>query len=146
MTKEERCRLALENSESGMNCAQTVLCSFTDLLGLTKEQCLGLGTNFGGGMRCGGMCGAVSGSLMVLGTLYPQIPGAPESKTRASQLTVAFEKRFQAQFDHLNCRELLASDVGAGTAMAQALDVHAHCRVLEVSAVELLCDFLSELE
>jgi hypothetical protein len=83
---------------------------------------------------------------MVLGMLYPQTPDTmPESKARASRIALEIEKRFREQFVYLNCRELLASDVGAGTSMAQQLGVSAHCRVLEVSAVELLCNYLSEL-
>ena len=52
MTKEERCRLALGYHRQHYNCGQSVLGAFRDLTGLTEEQCWGLGSGLGSGMRC----------------------------------------------------------------------------------------------
>ena len=49
------------------NCAQSVLIPFAEEMGLTKEQAFNLGFNFGGGMKRGSVCGAVTAGLMVLG-------------------------------------------------------------------------------
>lgn len=147
MTKEERCLLTKKYQEMGLNCAQCVLLSFRDLVGLTEEQCFGIGSAFGGGIRCGGLCGSVSGSAMVLGLLYPQTSeNGKEGKARITRLTVEFQRRFKEQFRYLNCRELLSDPPAKGTPMAQKLGITEHCRIMEVSAVELLCDYLAELQ
>lgn len=49
------------------NCAQTIMRAYAKELGLTEEQAAGIGCNFGGGMKCGGMCGAITSGLIVLG-------------------------------------------------------------------------------
>ena len=51
------------------NCCQSILLPFAEEMGLTREQAIALGANFGSGMRHGGTCGALSGALMVLGML-----------------------------------------------------------------------------
>ena len=50
--------------------------AYADDLGLTESQAECLGCNFGGGMKCGGTCGAITGGLMVLGALGVSSPGA----------------------------------------------------------------------
>ena len=69
MTRKEK---ALEYFRRGFHCSQAVLASYADLCGLTEKQALKLGACFGSGMRKGEVCGACSGALMVLGSLYGQ--------------------------------------------------------------------------
>ena len=55
----------------GCNCAQSVFLAFTDVTGMDRKTAAKLSAPFGGGMgRMREVCGAVSGMLMVLGTLY----------------------------------------------------------------------------
>ena len=49
------------------NCAQTIMEVYADDLGINKELANHLGCNFGGGMKCGSVCGAITGGIMVLG-------------------------------------------------------------------------------
>ncbi|MGN0482966.1 MAG: C-GCAxxG-C-C family protein [Lachnospiraceae bacterium] len=49
------------------NCAQAVLRSYAQEIGINEEQASCIACNFGGGMKCGGVCGAITGGLMVLG-------------------------------------------------------------------------------
>ena len=147
MTKEERGLITKKYQDLHMNCAQCVLLSFQDLLGLTEEQCLGIGSGFGGGMRCGGVCGAVSGAIMVLGMLYPQTPeGGAQSKARISHLTVEFQRRFKEKFGDLRCQTLLKSKVEATEATPAAADLGLtnRCDVLIVTAVEILEEMRQE--
>ena len=69
MTRKEK---ALEYFRRGFHCSQAVLASYADLCGLTEKQAVKLGACFGSGMRTGEVCGACSGALMVLGSLYGQ--------------------------------------------------------------------------
>ncbi len=49
------------------NCGQSVVLPFAAEAGLTEEQALGVCANFGGGLKRGAACGAVTGGLVVLG-------------------------------------------------------------------------------
>lgn len=146
MTRKERCLRAKEYHEKGLNCGQSVLLAFTDVTGFTEEQSMALASGFGGGLRCGGICGVVNAAAVVLGMAYPStLENGPAGKKRSSELTKAFQQRFTERFRQLNCRELLADKELVGTDLAQELGVTQHCRILVVSGVELLDELLAEL-
>lgn len=146
MTRRERCLRAKEFHEKGLNCGQSVLLAFTDVTGFTEEQSMALASGFGGGLRCGGICGVVNAAAVVLGMAYPStLENGPAGKKRSSELTKAFQQRFAERFRQLNCRELLADKELVGTELAQELGVTQHCRILVVSGVELLDELLAEL-
>jgi C_GCAxxG_C_C family probable redox protein len=84
-------------NKEDLNCAETILrVSNEDLgLGLDKKALL-LASGFGGGMGVGSVCGALTGSIMVLGCLYVK-ERAKESgriKELETKLIGAFEKEF----------------------------------------------------
>lgn len=146
MTRRERCLRAKEFHEKGLNCGQSVLLAFTDVTGFTEEQSMALASGFGGGLRCGGICGVVNAAAVVLGMAYPStLENGPAGKKRSSELTKAFQQWFTERFRQLNCRELLADKELVGTELAQELGVTQHCRILVVSGVELLDELLAEL-
>ena len=146
MTRRERCLRAKEFHEKGLNCGQSVLLAFTDVTGFTEEQSMALASGFGGGLRCGGICGVVNAAAVVLGMAHPStLENGPAGKKRSSELTKAFQQRFTERFRQLNCRELLADKELVGTELAQELGVTQHCRILVVSGVELLDELLAEL-
>ena len=49
------------------NCGQSVVLPFAAEAGLTEAQALGICANFGGGLKRGAACGAITGDLVVLG-------------------------------------------------------------------------------
>lgn len=49
------------------NCAQSVLIPFAADAGIDEEAAFRVAANFGGGMKMGSVCGAVTGGLMALG-------------------------------------------------------------------------------
>lgn len=51
MTIEERVKLAEEKHHSGYNCAQAVLCSYSDKLGIDEETLFRLSEGFGAGWQ-----------------------------------------------------------------------------------------------
>ena len=70
MTIEERVKLAEEKHHSGYNCAQAVLCSYSDKLGIDEETLFRLSEGFGAGMAdMQGTCGAATGMYMIAGAL-----------------------------------------------------------------------------
>ena len=68
----------------GYNCAQAVAVAFCDVTGLDVDFTARMASSFGGGMgRMREVCGAVSGMLFVLSSLYGyDTPGDDISKKR----------------------------------------------------------------
>ena len=103
----EKARALRNRTDVHCNCAQSVLLTFAPALGLTEEQAFGLCANFGGGMKMGSVCGAVTGALMVLG-----LAGLRDK----ADLT-AFLAAFRAETgDLLECRDLLRGNSDRGGA------------------------------
>lgn len=83
----------------------------------------------------------------MLGLLHPYTAQeGPEGRRRSVEQVKEFQRRFTQQFHLLNCRELLAEHGLHPTPTAQAVGADDHCGTLIVSAVELLCDYLAELD
>jgi len=104
----------LERAEAkfmeGYNCAQAVLFSFCDELGLDAEKALKLSCGFGGGMgRRGEICGAVSGGIMALGLKFGRGENDQRAETDLTYVKIReFMNRFSAKHGSCLCRELLS--------------------------------------
>lgn len=98
MTYEEKAAVL---HESGCNCCQAVLGSCCESLGLDAETAYRLGAFFGGGMRRGEVCGAVTGALMALGLQYG------DENNRKSLKSLEFMKAFREKYGTMLCKELL---------------------------------------
>lgn len=140
MNKAEKCTLARDYHNRGLNCAQSILAAFHQEMGLTESQCLALAAGLGGGMRCGSICGAISGGILVLGMLFPT------DKKTVTRMTQEYIHRFRERFIDQDCIDLLKRKDLSGTEQVQELGVGDHCGILIVSAVELLCDYIDELK
>jgi len=75
MTRKEDMAALRACTEVHYNCAQSVILPFTGDMGMDRDQLYALALNFGGGMGCGGTCGAMIGALIALGGL-----GQPQEK------------------------------------------------------------------
>jgi C_GCAxxG_C_C family probable redox protein len=133
----------------GCNCAQAVLCAFTEDLGLGEEDALRIATGFGAGMgRTGGTCGAVTGAYMVLGLARGM--RSPEEKSRKDStytLVREFAERFRAKQGAVECRELLGVDVSTaeGLRLAHQQNLFAtRCNTIIHDAVMVLQGVLKE--
>lgn len=99
---------AIQIHESGFNCSQAVLGVFCEELGLDLGTAYRISSGFGGGMRRGEVCGAVTGALMALGLRYGFfIEGDTENKDKIAVLTQEFLKRFEAMNGSFICKDLL---------------------------------------
>lgn len=121
MTKKERAAQLRNDPNVHYNCAQSVLIPFAEELGMTTEQAAAIGAHFGGGMRAGATCGAVTGALMALGLLGK---GQEEAQ--------AFWREFKEQADALDCAELLR------IAKENGKEKKPHCDDLVFKAVALV--------
>ena len=95
-----------------LHCSQSVLASFADECGITEEEALRLGSCFGGGMRKGQVCGAVTGSLMVLGLLYGQKSVSDiEGQRLSNKVNDLMMDRFKGKCSSYICNDLLGCDI-----------------------------------
>lgn len=103
MDRKERAR---ELFLSGFNCAQAVAGAYADCVGLTEQQAVALSSCFGAGIcSTRGMCGAISGALMILGLKKGW--NHPAAKTDAYAEGKKLIDEFTAEFSSYNCAELL---------------------------------------
>jgi C_GCAxxG_C_C family probable redox protein len=105
----DRSKEAENNFLAGMNCAQAVLCAFSDRCGLDRETAMKLASGFGAGIaRQREVCGAVSGMCMAAGLIRG--PGENTGKD-AKDAHYAFIRElcdaFRAETGSIICRELL---------------------------------------
>lgn len=102
---------AQEYFGNGFNCAQSVLAPFAEELGISEELALKVASSFGGGARCGQLCGAVSGALMALGLKHGHYHTSDmEEKAKAGARAIEFNKRFCERNGFVVCKELLGND------------------------------------
>ncbi|PKM94884.1 MAG: hypothetical protein CVU84_08135 [Firmicutes bacterium HGW-Firmicutes-1] len=103
---------AIQNFDNGFNCSQAVLSVFCEELGLSKEVALKISTGFGGGMRRGEVCGAVTGAIMAIGLKNGHfIEGDTDSKAKAYEITKQFELKFEELNGSIICKQLLGYDI-----------------------------------
>lgn len=113
---------ALRLFDSGFNCSQAVIGVFCSKFGLDEEIAMKLACGFGGGMRCGEVCGAVTGAIMVIGLRYGQyIAEDREAKEKCYGLTAKFMDEYVKRNGSVHCREILGYDVRDTEARAKFL-------------------------
>ncbi len=115
---------AVECFGKGFNCAQAILATYAEPLGLAREQALKLAEGFGGGLAgLGETCGAVTGALMVLGLKQGRTrPDNPESKQATHRLVREFIRRFEARRGSVKCRDLLGCAIDTPEKLQVARD------------------------
>ena len=102
---------AVEYHGKGYNCSQSVLCSCKDYTGLDEKALLAVSGGFGGGVRCGEICGAVTGGVMAIGLCNPYNDCTDlEAKDRIAALTREFTAKFKSQYGCLRCNDLKAGE------------------------------------
>lgn len=94
---------AVELFMEGKNCSQAVFVAFATDLGLTEEMALSISVGLGGGVgRMREVCGAVSGSAMVVGLKHPEY-----NKTEVYEKVRAIAEEFRKTNHSIVCKELL---------------------------------------
>jgi len=109
-TKKE---VAVASFRSGMNCAQSVLSSFTEEVQADKNVTLRISSGFMGGMgKLQKTCGAVTGSFMVIGLCNSAKTDDPgEIKSSNVKMIQEFNKRFIELHQHTDCSSLIKCDL-----------------------------------
>ena len=123
MTHLEKAQELRARTDKHFNCCQSVLVAFAEEMGLTEEQAYDLGANFGSGMRCGSVCGTLTGALMVLGM-----------RGNSEEQSAALLRRFREEHGEINCAALLKKSHDAGIPRKE------HCDGLVFEVVRMLSE------
>lgn len=125
---EERIARAIDNFESGFNCAQSVFLAYADVLDIELEMAKKMTVSFGGGVgRMREVCGTVSAMAMLAGFRYPVLDIADqEARTRNYAMVQKMAGLFKAKYPSIICRELLPPAEAATTSPAPALRTEAY--------------------
>jgi C_GCAxxG_C_C family probable redox protein len=140
---------AVANFLEGYNCAQSVLASCGQPLGLPRETAMQVAQAFGGGLgRTGNVCGAVTGALMAIGLSFPANAAKDKAtKDAACQLTREFMARFRARHGAINCRDLLGFDLSTSADHQKAVEAGVFktvCPGLVGSAAQIVEELLAK--
>ncbi|PKN73908.1 MAG: hypothetical protein CVU50_01615 [Candidatus Cloacimonetes bacterium HGW-Cloacimonetes-3] len=132
---------ALYSFAQGYNCSQAVVSTYAEDLGLDGETAKKLSSCFGGGMRMGATCGALSGALMVLGLSKGFSEFSPEQKASIELHCKSYISRWKEVIGNTDCREILGIDVTDPLLRQKAKDegvFDMHCPNCIETAVRLL--------
>ena len=110
-----------------INCAQATVLPFSEALGIPDELAMRFAGGFGGGMKRGSVCGAVTGGIMAL-SLF----GLDDPKTLGAYHRAIRE----AHGGMLDCAELLKAAFEAG------LEKKPHCDAMIYTCVDLVEEIL----
>lgn len=102
---ETRKHLAAERKKT-CNCAQAVIATYADMVGITEQQAMNLGNAFGSGMgNMEGTCGALTGAAIIVGL-------ATGDKLRSRKAMTKIMTQFQERNGATQCK--LLKGVGTG--------------------------------
>ena len=106
---EERVKIAVQNFESGYNCAQSVFLAYSDVFELNLEMAKKMSVSFGGGVgRMREVCGTVSAMAMLAGFKYPVLDQQDqEARTKNYAMVQKMSDLFKEKHGTIICRILL---------------------------------------
>ncbi len=140
----EKTEIATELFRQNFNCAQSVFAAFAEDYGLPQETALKIAGGLGGGVRCGEICGAATGAVLVIGLKNGQsVQGDMDSKALCDSETAEFMKRFRELRGCVACRDILGIDISVGNNRMKAKELNLFgtiCVDMVTNAVEILED------
>lgn len=96
------------------NCAQAVIATYADMVGITEQQAMNLGNAFGSGMgNMEGTCGALTGAAIIVGL-------ATGDKLRSRKAMTKIMTQFQERNGATQCK--LLKGVGTGQVLRSCED------------------------
>lgn len=148
MTNKEH---ALALFKEGFCCSQSVIMPYIEQWGLDRESFLKLTDAFGGGIGgMAGICGAVSGAIMVIGLKYGRTQSNDtEAKQKTRTLVKEFVKRYKDRYGFIECKHLLGEDLSTDEGMAIAKEkglFGSKCPRLIEDAIDILDGIIREHE
>ena len=148
----EKGALAKGYFEEGCNCCQSLVLAFLPEIGLERETALRMASGLGGGVgRLREICGAVSGSAIVLGFFMGSTDPLDQEKKAALYGEIQrLAESFAAEKGSYLCRELMGLPPGKDEPVPEARTAAYYqrrpCGALIARAAELLAELLNERE
>ena len=141
---------ALNYFSQKMHCSQSVIAAFAEDCGITEAQALKLGSCFGGGMRKGEVCGAVTGALVVLGLLYGESKvDDTEARLVSIKVNDLMMDRFKEKCGSYICNDLLGCDITTVVGHNYCLENNKFtefCPKMVTAAVEIVEEIIASQE
>lgn len=108
---ESRVKQAEERHQKGYNCAQSVACTYCDLVGIDEKTMFKLTEGLGAGLGAKhGTCGAVTGAAIILSMLNSTGNiETPNSKQDTYKVVGEFTTKFLGDTGSLACNEIKES-------------------------------------
>ncbi|MEN6473299.1 MAG: C-GCAxxG-C-C family protein [Syntrophaceae bacterium] len=142
----DRAQQAVAVFRDGFNCSQAVLAVFAEDFGLERPTALRLACGFGGGMRMGGPCGALSGACMAIGLKYGKTRADDnQARDKTYALVQQLAARFRALHGTILCRDLIGCDISTPQGYEEAKQKKVFleiCPGLVADAVKILEELL----
>lgn len=124
--------------KNGLNCAESIVHTFNEMLNNPLgSEALKMATGFGGGLgHAGCMCGALTGSVMVLGLFKGRID-PEQSREPSYDLAHDFHDRFLNEYEATCCRVLNPHEFDSPEHLRR-------CLKLTGGTAKLLMEFIQE--
>lgn len=149
MNNEELIEKAVALFKEGYNCSQSVVASFADQYGFTREQALRMSASYGGGIgRMRETCGAACGLFMLAGLETGAIDGADrDGKARNYAVVQELAEEFKRRNGALKCADLLGlsqKEPVVSTPEARTSQYYAKrpCVKMVEEAARIWCEYL----
>jgi C_GCAxxG_C_C family probable redox protein len=140
-------KLARLRFDQGFSCSQAILAAFAPEIGLDEDIAYKIAAPFGGGIsRQGETCGAVTGSLIILGIKYGPLPG--ENNEKLYEISQEFLLRFMTMNLSVKCRQLINFDLSWMDELQAAREANVFKRIcprLVENAAEILQSMFSSM-
>ena len=115
---------ALEYHMSGYNCAQSVIAALGEYTNLDEDTALAISAGFGGGVRSGEICGAISGAVMALGLAFPfNDANDTDAKKKISVLASRCVAEAKEKYGCVRCLELKSNGVSCAETIGYMAEV-----------------------
>lgn len=111
---ETRVEQTIQRHDKGYNCAQAVLCTYCDLLGLDENSAFKISEAFGLGMGATeSTCGALSGLLMLIGLKNSggkDVSG--QTKAQSYKIAKEYAEKFEQKVGATICKDIKGIEDG----------------------------------
>lgn len=127
------------NFKGGYNCCEAIVETFRKEASVNiDDNAFRLCSGFGGGIgHARDLCGAVTGSVMVINTLIGRDKPADKPLAEIYPVTLEFHKRFEAEFGSCKCGDLMQFEFNTK-------DHLKNCLKLVNKVAKFLAEFLEE--
>ena len=128
--------LSAEKYKQGINCAESIVITFDELCNLGIGENVRLVTGFGGGIgHAGDICGAMAGSIVVLGAFKGRSKPPEGDRPAMYKLSKGFHDIFVEKFSSTDCDIVRKHEWGCK-------EQKVNCLKLICTTAELLANYL----